>query len=918
MMILKAVHFKLVIAFLLIFFFIKRSDCQTTDSILITGNFQNAPLISFLNEIENNHSVKVYYDPEWFKEITISQNFTNTPLAKAVDRVFAGTLYQYYVVDGVYIFMPKKEVTEIKEKSNLHQSNESEKSTITDSEFTTIGNTNTKGNSKSAEIKGHIINGTNNESIPGASVYIKNINIGTTSNADGLYSLKLPLGSYKITVECLGFEATFVNVKLLGSGSYDISLFEKSVKLNEIEVWAKRPDQNITNNQMSLVQLDRKAIKQIPAMMGTKDIMKSLTMLPGVKSVGEFGAEINVRGGANDQNLILIEGAPVFNTAHLFGLVSVISSDAISNVSLYKGDIPAKYGERVSSIVTIDLKHDNDKAFHATGGIGMVDSRLTLEIPVIKNKLSILAGGRTTYSNYLLHLMPDVNLKNSTASFYDFNTLVNWKINNKNSLSLFYYRSYDVLEYASELNYNYGNDIGTLKWLHEFSYRLNSSLSISFSKYNINKYDVKNDFEKSLTLSNLNYKTARLNFSYSPGNNKFDFGLQTIFYQIQPGEINPSDSSSLVLPFKLKTEQAMENAFYLTDSYEINKKISVTAGIRLSLYTLLGANTVYQYQPGVTKSVYSIIDSIVYGKNETMVTYHGIEPRISIKYQVDMASSVKLSYNRSNQYISLVSYSSVSTPEDRWKLSDPYFKPLVCDQVAVGYFRNFRQNTFETSVELYYKTIKNLIDYKNGAKLNLNPYLETAVINAEGKNYGIEVLVKKNTGKLDGWISYTYSRSFRKTSSVNSEEIINNNVYYPSSYDKPHNLTVMSTYHFNRRWRASANFSFNSGRAITLPEYKYQVGSNWVIEYSDRNKYRLPAYHRLDLSISLDETLRLKKKWKGSWTLSVLNVYGRKNAYSVFYKKEQPSSANDHRMYSLYKMYIIGQPIPTLTYNFIF
>jgi hypothetical protein len=911
-------HFKLIPAFLFIFFFIKRSDCQTAESVLITGNFQNVSLISFLNDIENNHSVKFYYEPEWFQDITINQNFTKMPLAKTVDRVIFGTAYQYYIVQGAYIFLPKKEVADLKEKSNLHQSNNAQKQTKTDSDFTTIGSISTKDNSKFAEIKGYIINGTTNESIPGASIYIKNINVGTTSNIDGSYTLKLPVGSYKIMVECLGLEATFFNVKLLGSGNYNISLFEKSVKLDEVEVWARRPDQNISNNQMSLVQLDRKAIKQIPAMMGTKDILKSLTMLPGVKSVGEFGAEINVRGGANDQNLILIEGAPVFNTAHLFGLVSVISSDAISNVSLYKGDIPAKYGERVSSIVTIDLKHDNDKAFHASGGIGILDSRLNLEIPVIKNKLSILMGGRSTYSNYLLHLMPDVNLKNSTASFYDFNTLINWKINKKNSLSLFYYRSYDVMEYASELNYNYGNDIGTLKWSHEFSYRLNATLNVSFSKYNINKYDIKNDFEKSTTVSDLNYKTARLNFTYSPGKNKFDFGIQTIYYQIQPGKINPSDSNSLILPFKLNTEQAFENAVYLTDSYEINKQISITAGIRFSVYSLLGANTIYQYQPGISKSVYAITDSIVYGNKDVITSYQGIEPRISIKYRVNMASSVKLSYNRSNQYISLISYSSVSTPEDRWKLSDPYFKPLVCDQIALGYFRNFKQNTFETSVELYYKNIKNLVEYKNGAELTLNPYLETAVINAEGKNYGVEVLIKKNSGKLDGWVSYTYSRSFKKTSGVFSEETINSNTYYPSSYDKPHNLTVMSTYHFNRRWRASANFSFNSGRAITLPEYKYQVGTNWVIEYSDRNKYRLPTYHRLDLSISLDETLRLKKKWKGSWTLSILNVYGRKNAYSIFYKKDQPSSLNDYRMYSLYKMYIIGKPIPTLTYNFIF
>ncbi len=914
----KAVGFKLILALLPIFFFIEKSDCQTSEVVLINGNFHNIPLLTFLSEVESRYPVKVFYNPEWFKDIIVDQDFTNTPPSKVFERVLTGTVYQYYIVQGAYVFLPKKEVAEIKDKSNPSGYYETVKAANDETDFIPIGSTSSQGNSRTAEIRGHILNGTTNESIPGASVYIKNINIGTTSNSDGVYSLKLPVGSYRITVECLGFEATFINIKLMGNGNYDVQLFEKSVKLSEFEVWARRPDQNISNNQMSIVQLDRKTIKQIPAMMGTKDILKSLTLLPGVKSVGEFGAEINVRGGANDQNLILIEGAPVFNTAHLFGLVSVISSDAISNVSLYKGDIPAKYGERVSSIVTIDLKHDNDKALHASGGIGVVDSRLTLEIPVIKNKLSILAGGRTTYSNYLLHLMPDVNLKNSNASFYDFNTLINWKINNRNSLSLFYYRSYDVFGYASELDYNYGNDIGAFKWLHEFNYRFKANFNVSFSKYNIDKYDVKNMYEKSKTASNLDYKSARLDFAYSTGRNKIDFGAQTLYYRINPGILNPSDSLSQVLPFKMATEQAMENAVFLSDSYEINDQISFTAGLRFSAYSLLGPHTVYLYQPGVTKSVYSITDSTVYGNKGVVASYHGFEPRFSVKYQFDMTNSVKLSYIRSNQYISLISYSSVSTPEDRWKLSDPYFKPLVCDQIAIGYFRNFRQNTFETSIEVYYKNIKNLVEYKNGAQLDLNPYLETAVLNAEGRNYGIEVLVKKNSGKLDGWISYTYSRSFKKTSGVFAEETLNNNMYYPSSYDKPHDLTIMSTYHFNRRWRASANFSLSSGRAVTLPEYKYQVGTNWVIEYSDRNKYRLPAYHRLDLSISLDETLRLKRKWKGSWTFSILNVYGRKNAYSVFYKKAAVSPANDFRMYSLYKMYMIGKPIPTLTYNFIF
>jgi hypothetical protein len=670
---------------------------------------------------------------------------------------------------------------------------------------------------------------------------------------------------------------------------------------------------------MSLIEINRKAIQLLPLTIGSKDLLKSMTLMPGIKSVGEFGSDINVRGGGNDQNLILIESAPLFNTAHVFGLLSVINADEVESVVLYKGDIPAKFGERVSSVMDLKLRQDNGEKFSINGGIGLFDSRLTMGIPIIKKKLSVLAGGRTTYSDFLLHKMPDPYLKNSSARFFDISGLINYDINQANQLSLFYYRSYDEFDYVNTLKYDYGNTLGAIKWSHIFNPKLFAVLNGSFSKYEVNKFEESNKFEKSITSSALNYKSAKLNFTYTVNPaNSIDFGIQSVYYNIQPGKLMPMDKISLISDFKLNKENAVENAFYISGKSEANKIISINAGIRFSSYAFLGPNKIYQYKPESPRLPYSIVDSVLYPKNKIICSNFRIEPRISFRFQLNSKSSIKLNYNRSDQYISLISYSSITTPDDRWKLSDPFIKPILCEQFAFGYYRNFRQNSIETSVELYYKKLQDLVEYKNGAKISLNSYLETALLNASGINYGVEFYLKKNLGVFEGWLSYTYSRSLKKTSGKFTDGIINNNKLYPSSYDIPHDLTLMVTYHLNRRWKIAGTFKYNSGRSITLPEYKYLIDDEWVIQFSDRNKYRLPDYHRLDLSISRGESLKNKKKWKGSWTFSVINVYGRNNAYSIFYAKHGMSAENDFRLYSLNKLYIIGQPIPTLTYNFVF
>jgi hypothetical protein len=611
--------------------------------------------------------------------------------------------------------------------------------------------------------------------------------------------------------------------------------------------------------------------------------------MPGVKSIGEFSSGINVRGGGEDQNLYLFNGAPLFNTSHVFGLISVINPDAVDRLVLYKGHIPAIHGERVSSVIDIRTNESAPSRIRIKGGAGIYDGKLMAEIPLYKNKVFFDIGGRTNYSNWILHNMKDPDLQNSLANFYDFNGALH-AVLPKGRISLSGYTCYDAFRFASEVKYGYGSTLGSLNWNYLFSSNLASNLSLSFSRYHVDKDNIRIRLMQSRMESGITYKGLKYRIKYGGiRHHTIDAGINLMQYDLQPGKQYALSSESMVVPQTLDDEQAHEGAVFLNDEYSPNEFFTLNAGMRISGY---------KYQ-------------------KTGTTY-GFEPRISTKFQINYASSIKASYNRNYQYLSLISYSSVSTPSDIWKLCNSRIKPLVANQFAVGYYRNLLNNSIETSVELYYKGLSNVVEYKDGAILEMNNNIEDELINAQGRNYGLELLFKKNSGKVDGWISYTYSRSLRRTRENLHGKMINNNSWFPSSYDKPHDFTIVANYHVNKRVQISANFNYSTGRPITLPEYKYFVGDEVVVYFSDKNKYRIPPYHRLDLTLSVDESLLLKKKWKGRWSFSVLNVYGRKNAYTVYYKMEDASQMNDFNRFSMYKIYLIGKPVPVISYSFIF
>lgn len=896
--------------FLLLFFSFSLCALSQTEGLKTEQLQEN---IKIIKTLEEKFSVKIFFDDAVIEKIMLNAQATDMPhIDKALEVLLNDTEITFSQLQtGSYILLPAAIIRSITEKHDTLLS--------ASSSSIIIGNLSNYRKNKSAVINGLVIDGKTDKPLPGAIIVVKNMDLGVASDEKGMFELLLKPGNYILFISCIGYEDYSVPIKVLSSGDFSIEMFEKSIKLEEVAVYARRADKNVSGEQMSLIEIDRKLIKQLPLLTGEKDLIRSFSMMPGIKSTGEFGTGISVRGGGNDQNLFLIEETPLYNTSHVFGLISSVSPDIVNNVNLYKGFIPAEYGERASSVIDIQPKHGNEKQYRANGGIGLFSSRLAIEGPVLKDKISFLVAGRSSYSDWLLNRIPDVDLANSNARFYDIYANMHAALSKKQRLFAMFYNSFDFFNYSNQLHYSNINNAGELKWNYSGSTVSNYSLAVTYSENKIKKEDVERADTSYIHEHSITSLSLRGDMVYNVNqHHTLKAGFTAIKYGIKPGKQMPYDTISSARSYSLGDNNGIEAAVHFSDNITVNTFISIYIGLRYSAFFNIGPSVVYNYQHGLPLSNATMLETTSYHKNELIKLYHNPEPRLSVKYQFNSSTSTKISYSRNIQYVALISASAVQSPDDIWQISGKYIKPVKSNAVAWGFYKNFKQNTFETSAELYYRHLSNLTEYKNGAKLMMNPYIETELLNATGRNYGLELLVKKNQGNIDGWVSYTYSRSFRKTNGRYTEEIINDNEIYPSSFDKPHDLNLMFTYHYNRRLRLSANFTYSTGRAVTLPEAIYYTENSWKVSYRDRNSERLPDYHRLDLSLSLDESLRLKKKWKGSWTFSVLNVYGRKNAYSVFFKSEVPSKENNYRSFGLYKLYIIGRPLATITYNFIF
>lgn len=764
-------------------------------------------------------------------------------------------------------------------------------------------------------LSGTISDAGNNETLIGVNITVKGLTAFAVTNEYGFYSLTLPKGDYTIVISYVSYQSVEESVSLNQDIKKNYSLTGIDEQLDEVVV-TETSKANIRKPEMSVHKLSIATIKQMPVVLGEVDVLKSLLYLPGVTNAGEGQSGFNVRGGGADQNLILLDEATIFNSSHVFGFFSVFNPDAIKDLKLYKGGIPARFGGRASSVLDIYQKDGNSKKFSLNGGIGLISSRLLAEGPIVKDKGSFLFGGRASYAHLFLKLSDNEN----SAYFYDLNTKVNYKFNKNNNLFLSGYFGRDVFSLNETFTNTYGNATLNLRWNHLYSDKLFSNLSLIYSDY---YYGLTLDFVGFNWNSGITNYNLKYDFKYYLTDKiKLNYGANATYYNFNPGTIEPNNENSGINYRQLDKKFAVEPALYLEAEQKLTTKLSISYGLRYSMFSRLGSSTVNLYandQPVTYDADLGIyekgtpIGTEHYGKNKSIANFDNFEPRFSAAYELNDNQSVKASYNRMVQYLQLVSNTASPTPLDVWTPSDRYIKPQIADQVAVGYFANFKDDAYTLEVESFYKKIKNRMDYIDGADLIANEAIEQVILNGRMRSYGLELLLRKNTGKLTGWVAYTLSRSEQQTPGRNASETgINNGQWYKSAYDKLHNLAVTSTYTFSKKWNFGANFTLQSGQPVTYPTGQYVFQGVTVPSYGLRNENRLPIYHHLDVSATYTPKPDKKKGWQSEWVFSIYNLYSRKNAASISFRQNADSGANEAIKLSIFGI------VPSVSYNFKF
>lgn len=755
---------------------------------------------------------------------------------------------------------------------------------------------------KKFTISGHIKDQSNGETLIGATVYVDQAQTGTVSNLYGYYALSLPAGIYDLTFSYIGYETIKRTVKLERDVTLNIEMASAEQTLDEVVITGERQDKNVRAPEMSVAKMEAKTIKEIPALFGETDLIRAIQLLPGVHTLAEGSTGFSVRGGSPDQNLVVLDEATVYNAGHLLGFFSVFNNDAVKDVKLYKGDIPAAYGGRLSSLLNVRMKDGNSKKFSGTGGLGLISSRLTLEGPLFDENTSFIVSGRRTYADLFIPLFNDPDLEGSKLYFWDFNAKVNHTINENNRIFASAYLGRDVFE-NEFAGMDLGNNTITLRWNHLFSKKVFSNFTFLRSRY---EYELgvpegePNSFEWKSKL--VDY-TGKADFTwYLNTSNTIRFGTSVIHHTFNPGEARGLGDETFFSEYVLPKNYAIESGTYLSNEQHIGGFLTLKYGLRFSMFQNIGPGTIYDFN-----DQYQVVDSTVYGDGEIFNTYMNIEPRFGITYLLNERSSIKASYSRTTQYLHLAQNSTAGTPLDIWFPSSPNVKPQISDQGAVGYFRNFKDNMYEASAEIYYKQMDNAIDFKDHAELLLNKELEGELRFGEARAYGLELMVRKSKGRLNGWISYTYSQAERKIKEINDGDP------YPAPYDKPHDVSVVLNYQLNERWIFGANWVYATGLPVTFPTGRAVWGNRIVPIYSDRNDYRMPDYHRLDVSVTLKPKEKPNRKWYGEWNLSVYNAYARKNAWSINFEQD-PSDP-----YTTYaEMTYLFSIIPSISYNFKF
>lgn len=900
--------------------------------VQISVDFKDVSIQDFVKEIESKANYHFYYNPAEFDSLRVTLSAKNESVSSILRSAFRNTSFSYTIDPQNNIFLSKgveilaslpygifenekdslswqmqKEPELIAELSGtVEQGN---LSSALESKQIQIGNKTAQLRPGNVTLVGYVRDAKTGVPEIGAAVFVENPRISTYTNQFGYYTLVIPRGPHTLNIKALGIQDTKRNLMIYSDGKLDVEIQTQVLSLREVVISAEK-SANVRNVQMGVEKLSISSIKQVPVAFGEADIVKVMLTLPGVKSVGEASNGFNVRGGAVDQNLILFDDLTIYNPSHFFGFFSAFNPDVVKDVELYKSSIPSRYGGRLSSVLDVNSRDGNTKKLTGTAGIGLLTGRLNIEGPIIKDKTSYILGGRTTYSNWLLKMLPDNSgYKDAKASFSDLNLRLSHMINDKNNLYLSGYLSDDNSNLGSDTTFAYGNQNLSLKWKHLFSNKLTGIFVGGLSRYQYNNRSIANAtnaYKMAFDIQQANFKTD-FNY-YLSSKHTIDFGISTIRYDLNPGTFQPLGSQSLVKLNELAPEQAFESAIYVGDRFDLSSNLSMDLGVRYSMYNYMGPKSVNLYAPNLPKTESNVIGAASYKKGEMAKIYHGPELRLSARYQLSEDFSVKAGYNTLRQYIHLLTNTTAISPTDIWKLSDPNIRPQYGDQTSLGFYKNFKDNTIETSIEGYFKNLKDYLDYKSGANLILNHHIETDVINTKGKAYGVEFLVKKLSGKLNGWMGYTYSRTLLKMDDPNAGQIINGGKYYPANYDKPHDFSLVANYRFSHRFSASFNTAYSTGRPITVPIGKYFYAGSLRANYSDRNALRAPDYFRTDFSLNIDGNHKIHQRTHNSWTLGIYNVTGRDNAYSTYFTSEKGIIKG-------YQLSIFGSAIPFVNYN---
>ena len=896
------------------------------EGIILTKAYPDLPLESFLRELEQEEGLRFIYQQGRVDSLRSKAIPQETGLTEALGSVLQGSGLSFYVDQRkVFIFEGEELITEFPQfdakavsESSLaalrgEQGRGEEQFLITkglpEKRNFVIGSREHTARGRKYMVSGHISNSESGEALIGATIYVKETSVGTISDVDGNFELKLHARNYNIVVNHMAMKETEYGVTVLSDGSMNIKLDENLIELEEITVTDDRRS-NVKGMFMGYERISVKSMKEVPVVMGERDVLKIVQLLPGVQNAGEGSAGFNVRGGSSDQNMFYINKISIYNTSHLFGFFTSFSPDIVSDFSLYKNNVPAKYGGRIASIFNITTRQGNKNNFFAQGGISPVTAHISVEGPVLKEKVSIVASARSTYSDWILGRMNDYELRNSSASFNDFTLGVDAKVNPNNNLNLFLYRSSDHFSLSDKNEYKYSNNGGSLNWYHSFSKTFSSEFSLSSSEYEFSTIDMNNVSEAYTHQYALRHTEARADLlTFRLDGHRIEFGANAILYNLNRGDILPYGLESARIPVELGKEQGLEHGYYISDEFELFPRLDVLLGLRYGLYSQLGPAEINLYEDGQARNNYSYLETISYEKGSAVKTYSGLEPRAALNYKLAANSSLKASYSRLQQFIFLLSNTVAIAPNDQWKLADYHISPAVADQVSLGYYQDIRDPNLNISVEVYKKWVNGLLEYQDGADFISEDAIETQVLQGFQNSRGVEFMIRKNDDRLTGWLSYAYSRSTVTVDGEHEEEKINGGNTYPSNFDKPHSLNLVANYRLSKRLSLSSNVVYSTGRPVTLPVATYYAEGRPYLLQSSRNAYRIPNYFRIDFSLNLEGNLKKNKFAHSFWMLNIYNLTGRENAYSVYYEVQDDQVKG-------YKLSIFARPIVTVSWNF--